>query len=578
MQIFQAVRRLAVCGALLATLAVTGAVPPAQAQPAAAKTTCRPPRTLPVPGGTPQALALDSDLNVLVVGTSSALVLLSSCSGKVLKVVPAGGVPTQLAMDEEAGRVMVLVQQLAGTTAVRLFDIARKQWTRHNVQLPAGADPTTLVVPAGTHSGLILDPVKFALWVVDTRSGKVVHQVRKLPVGLGLGAMGMDATRHRAFIGSTGPNQITVIDTTTWTVWKHIPLAGWPWELAVSVKTGRVFVATQDSSGHHAKVLSVLDTRSGLPLKPVQLPFAPQALVVNEKLGLLYVATQDSKGQQVLVLNASTGLPPNAHSAGPHGSTLTVDPRTGNVYYIDQRTGKISVLPASGGPSQPTKGTKASPTPTVIPTPIPTTITTKIVFPSQILFETSFARGWDSFWAKQQEPPGETCIADSNPGNQYVLTIGYSGACASNTDGFWRWSPETYANGAISVTFTLNGSAAVGMQARAGSTGSYSLADVVVGAQRELVCLYKAGLSQVTTLQCEPPTPLAPNAPRTLTLQAQGNVLAAYFNHVLLFSHTDTEPLLAPGPWAFYVRGVGSVGTQATPSRVSLTHLTLYQQ
>jgi hypothetical protein len=557
MPFFQVVRGLALCSVLLISLPVARLMSPAQASPVPATSACNPPSTLPVPGA-PQVLALDSHLHVLIVGTSQGLVLLNSCSGTPLRpVVPAGGIPLQVAVDEGAGTALVLVSGLTGAELIRIFDIKQSRWVRPNVQLQSGAVPTALMVPSGTHLGLILDPADFTLWAVDTRSGKVRHKITNLPHGL-TAAIGMDVKRHRAFVGSTGPNQVTVIDTTTWTLVKKTLLAGpsgWPWALAVSVATGRVFVATQDNSGRHAKALSVLDTSSGALVNSVSLQFAPQALAVDEQRELLYVATQGTGGHQgpMLVLDAHNGEPIPSH--GRAACSLVVDPNNGNVYYLCPG-GPVGVSPPPGPPH--------GPGPIHRPHPI------------QPVFYTNFSRGWDAQWQTTKQPPDGNCITAHNPPNQYVLNIVYSGSCADNMALIERWAPFSYVNGAISATFTLRGSAFVGLAARIGNDSGYQLVDAIVAPKSDYICLTEFVSAQYKILRCGTPPPVAQAAPKVLELQAHGNVLAASFNNAQLFSYTDAKPLLAAGLWAFYAQGIHVAGQH--PGQVRFLHLALYQQ
>jgi YVTN family beta-propeller protein len=320
---------------------------------------CALPHTLALPGSAkPQALALDSGAHLLIVATTAGLDLLDSCSGKVLGQVDSGGQPSQVAVDPSVGRALVLEPP-----RVRLLDThnwrqTSRRWLS-DVPLPANALPQQLTIATGTHEALILDPGNATLWVADTRSGKILHKVAGLH-GTQT-AVAADATRHRVFVTSSGSNTVSVIDSITWKVVQTTTVGRWPLALAVSSRTGRVFVANRDSQS-----VSVLDAGSGQLLRTVTLKQAPQAVAIDDRLRRVYVALKAAgKGHPalVIVLDAATGNTYSGQGKAPQGPTLTMDPVTGNVYYLDPTTGTIVVLPATGATPLPTPKVTATPRP-----------------------------------------------------------------------------------------------------------------------------------------------------------------------------------------------------------------------
>jgi YVTN family beta-propeller protein len=231
------------------------------------------------------------------------------------------------------------------------------------VQLPANALPQQLVVANGQHEALILDPGNATLWVADTRSGRVVHHVAGLR-GTQT-AVAADAARHRVYVASSGSNTVTIIDSSRWSVLQTTAVGRWPVGLAVSSRAGRLFVANRDS-----RTVSVLDGSTGQLLRTVSLPQAPQAMAVDDQLERVYVALQPAaKGKQVqvLVLDARTGSISTGQRTAPQGPTLTVDPTTGTIYYLDPSSSTIMVLPANGG-TAPTPAPHVKATATALPT------------------------------------------------------------------------------------------------------------------------------------------------------------------------------------------------------------------
>jgi YVTN family beta-propeller protein len=279
-------------------------------------------------------MAVDAPAHLLVVGTTSGnLVLLDSCSGMVVAQIDAGGVPIEVAVDSGAGTALVV---LPVQHQVRIFAITSRRWLGQ-VALPATAFPQQVAVVSQIHQALILDPISTSLWVADTRSGVVQHTVSGLP-GIQV-ALGVDAGRRRAYVGTALPNTLNVIDTGSWRVLRTIPVGAFPVAVAVSGQTGHVFVANKAS-----RFLGVFAGGSGQLLRTIPLPVAPQALALDDQRGRLYVSSQGAG--PLLALSIATG---QVQRLAAHGSVLAVDPQTGTLFYLDAATYGLSVLTAPRG-------------------------------------------------------------------------------------------------------------------------------------------------------------------------------------------------------------------------------------
>ncbi len=326
---------------------------------AAAPAACSLPHRLVVVGGA-RALAVDAEAHLLIVAAQSTLVLLDSCTGKLVTRVSAGGAATQVAVDAAAGRALVVV-----ASRVRLFDTRHRRWLA-DARLPADARPRQMAIAGETHEALLVDPGYAALWVVDTRTGAVVHHVGGLRGTLD--AVALDAGRHRAFVASASTSSVGVIDCVRWRLLRWTGVGRWPLALAVSVRAGRVFVANRDSG-----TVSVLDSASGRLLQTVALQLTPRAVAVDERRQRAYIATQGAGAGaegQLVVADVNTGKLLGRLRERPSGAALAVDAQTGTILCLEQGTGAIEVVVAgtmAGPAAQPTATYRASATNSATP-------------------------------------------------------------------------------------------------------------------------------------------------------------------------------------------------------------------
>jgi len=260
-------------------------------------------RTIPV-GATPGAIAVDGPTAHVFVanGGSGTVTMLDARNGRIARTVMVTPGPAALAVDSRTGRVVVVGR--GGTTSVldaRTGAILRV--------VSVGQFPRAVAVDSETGRAFVAivgpvdartDPVgPGSVSVLDTRTGAVLRHVA---VGVGPFALAVDPQSARAFVTNLGGGSVTVLDARTGTALRSVAVGSLPVAIAVDTRSGRVFVANRDSGS-----VSVLDATSGRIIRTVDIGTSaaaiPAAVAVDERTGRAFVA--DTGANSVSVLDAT---------------------------------------------------------------------------------------------------------------------------------------------------------------------------------------------------------------------------------------------------------------------------------
>jgi DNA-binding beta-propeller fold protein YncE len=120
-----------------------------------------------------------------------------------------------------------------------------------------------------------------------------------------LGLTGPTSGARRAFVVNRADGSLSVLDTHSGAVRRTVALerasADTTYTLAVDEQAGRVFVVSEKPPPAHGRVI-VLDARTGTVLGRTRVGLAPGTLAVSERTGRVFVTNLD--GNTVSVLDA----------------------------------------------------------------------------------------------------------------------------------------------------------------------------------------------------------------------------------------------------------------------------------
>ena len=223
---------------------------------------------------------------------------LDTGSGRLLRTVPVGIAPDDVAVDEQTGRVFALNSYMhnGGQGTVTVLDVRSGQIVRTT---RVGDIPMALALDAGAGRLFVLNVANgihvlhahyAQISVLDAASGRLIGGFNPIAGADLNGPSGMvlDERRHRIWLavrGPRGPAEIEVFDTRTSALVGRIPLgASTGATIALSSATGRAFVF---ATGRRL----VLDAARMRIIRVTPSPMYGQP-VVDERTGRIFVAAQ----------------------------------------------------------------------------------------------------------------------------------------------------------------------------------------------------------------------------------------------------------------------------------------------
>ena len=289
----------------------------------------------------PSAVAVDTRTGQAFVATVGAgagepgqVSVLATATGVLLRTVSVGLDPCALAVDERAGRVLV-VNHLSGSVSVLDARSGRRLAT-----VPVGPLPRAVAVDERRARALIVSDVG-RVSLLDTRR---VTVLRTLTVGLSAGGVAIDeGSGHAVVVGTrldrAGQLQgsVSVLAVATDRVVRRMTVGLLPQSVVLDPRRGQAVVFNADTAS-----MSVLDLRRGLLLRAIRIGLPPVAVGVDKRGGRVFVL--DAATATVRVLAAATGQLLSTVAVGPHsGPALTRPPDTQDVV-PDRRDGPASML------------------------------------------------------------------------------------------------------------------------------------------------------------------------------------------------------------------------------------------
>ncbi|GED97260.1 hypothetical protein nbrc107697_12990 [Gordonia crocea] len=257
--------------------------------------------------------------------------------------VPMAQIPDGIALDTVHSRV---VTTNAHTDSISVFGMdARSVGPANLIRVPGGHPMGAATDNAGRAWVSLYSQDKIA--VIDTAARRIVSTISSFHPTL----VAYDAARHRLYVGNNDyygkkRNFLTVVDTTTNTVVKRIPMTQNA-RPAVDPSTGRIYTASFISGR-----VAVVDPSTLTVTRSVSTGSTPSSIVVDAQRRLVYATTLKKK--TLIVLHADTLAPVATMRIPSEVHTLAIDPRTGWVYGTQNGTSAMLVVrPGQGGTGRP---------------------------------------------------------------------------------------------------------------------------------------------------------------------------------------------------------------------------------
>jgi len=304
--------RIVVASLLLGVLAGGGLLWRANVAPEAVLRTT----LLPTPHAAERVIVDEQAGRAIVIGEGPYLHILDTSSGRLLHTTVVGG----LVGNRIVGPAVV------STATGHTFVVGEAAST-------GGRTTMSLISMVDTRTGMLVRTIAIpdvpGLLAVDEQGGHLFM--------VSSGVTKADAT-------PLGPGSVSILDARNGTLLRHVMVSGLnPFKIAVAAATARLFVVNYTSN-----TVSILDTRSGALIRSVQTGAPPYAVAVSEKTGRVFVAiTERARG--VRMLDARTGRVLRTTGVG-FADAMAVDVLAGRVIVAHAAPrGAVSVLDATSG-------------------------------------------------------------------------------------------------------------------------------------------------------------------------------------------------------------------------------------
>src|SRR5690242_19733865 len=185
--------------------------------------------------GSADAIVVDAEAGkVYLLGyETDALTVLDTDSGALSKLSAGAMHLWGLALNRAAGKLYVTHVQDGNLGVVDLK-------AQHETTVPAGAIPSAVAVDAATGRVYVANYGSGTVTVVDGATDRVDTIVK---VGNHPQAIAIDRRRDIVAVANTMDNTVSLIDGKTARVWKTLPAGEHPYALAVNEETQRIYVA-----------------------------------------------------------------------------------------------------------------------------------------------------------------------------------------------------------------------------------------------------------------------------------------------------------------------------------------------
>lgn len=245
-------------------------------------------------------VTLDETLGRVYVTTGAGtdqdtVTVLDARTGKVLQTLVVGPHPHALAVDPRTHRLFV-VRLLA--SSIRVFD---RRGRIIAPSIPVGHTPQAVAVDSVARRVFIANTTDGTVSIIDADSLRVIRTVK---MGIAPANIVVDEHTHRAFVVGEGGGTF-VLDSRTGTILRSLVVgmttpgavgAATPNDLVLDQQHGHVFVINNDSDPTSNDGISVLDSRTGGLIRHISVGSGSVAIALDQATGRVFVANRNGGG------------------------------------------------------------------------------------------------------------------------------------------------------------------------------------------------------------------------------------------------------------------------------------------
>jgi YVTN family beta-propeller protein len=255
-------------------------------------------------------------------------------TGRMVRAIPVGGAPRDLAWDEVLQRLYVVV---AGRDELAVIDVAGRE-TLRRVPLSFGAEPTRVWLTRDRQRVAVVAPGRDLVFLYSAGS---LQEIAKVRVGQEPVAIVEDRGGGRLFVSCRKAGEIAVVDPAIGRVISRFEGFESPTELAM-LESGLLAVG-QDRVSR----VDLVDPNSGASLSSLQTCGATRALLSVGRFDRLYVV--DRMCSEISIFRPESGLEIGAFPLKHDVGLPNLDPRESVLLLPVPETRRVVLLAIDSG-------------------------------------------------------------------------------------------------------------------------------------------------------------------------------------------------------------------------------------
>jgi len=186
--------------------------------------------------------------------------------GKVLANVTTSDGPFRIAIDQIKNRAYITTVSSIDVIDYNTNNMGRRFNATNYDTIHMNSSPSGIVVDSATSRAYVANGTN-TVSVLDTVSDKWIPAI--IRVGLFPDSMALDPKNGKIYVGNTGENKVSIIDTSTYHS-KNITTDSIPYDVAVNPEVNRIYLANYDS-----RTISTIDGNSDRLVSAVTFHISP---------------------------------------------------------------------------------------------------------------------------------------------------------------------------------------------------------------------------------------------------------------------------------------------------------------
>ncbi len=283
-------------------------------------------------GAGPSAISFDSLKNeaYIVNSVSDSLSVVDEETNKVVKTIPTGKSPMDIAINQKTGMIYVPVNYNLGNSDL---DVLSNDGQLKAV-ITVGNGPNAVDVNPVTNTIYVTNEGSNDVNVINGSTNQIISTIR---TGKGPDAISVDPNTNKVYVANWYDGTLDVIDGKTNRISRVINVGNEPLDIAINLKTDMIYVVNFGSA-----TLSVISGKDDCVVATVSTKGVPWNAAVDESSNMVYI-TSPSKNA-VNVMNGDINRVISVVPVGSNPLGISVNSKTHMVYITNNKNGSVSIL------------------------------------------------------------------------------------------------------------------------------------------------------------------------------------------------------------------------------------------